>query len=110
MEKDLNIKDIPHIPSEKCYFCGIELTKLNTSPWVGFAVIEGKETTIDQCGICHEICNRLISSSERVGDTLIPQKTEKEIRKELEDEGLTAEILIAKDELELDITEGKGIH
>ena len=86
----LSIDDAYQQDNEECCHCGVELTDANTSMWSAFVA---ENETAHQCVLCSEISNRHLSSCKKEGDTFVPTKTWDEIKEELEQEGLTVEIL-----------------
>lgn len=99
MEK-LSIDDIKHHETEKCFKCGIKLTTKNKSKWCSFEIVNGNQVAVDKCLWCTEISDRMLTSSRKINDKFIPQKTEKEIENEMIKENLTIKKLYIKEMIE----------
>lgn len=89
MSEKLNIYKIK-IKKIKVCSCGLELTPETTSKW---CIVISNKKAVQQCVLCNEVNNRLLSSARKIGNELIPQKTRAECLDEIIEEGLTTKIL-----------------
>ena len=97
IEKDV---DCIGLKNKDCCFCKCKLTKENRSIWMPYLINEETEQiyTAYQCVVCAEVSSRMIENSLEENNKFIYNKTEQEVRLDVEKEGLTIAKLKAIEE------------
>lgn len=102
--KELSLEQIPDLDNDTCFECGKKLTPNNKSAWSNYAIVNGKQVSVSLCLFCNEVEFRMYrGGGEKIGDDIIPSKTKEQCIKEMQEEGITDEILRAMEDGQLEI-------